>query len=184
MNTDIHKFLNALQIGFDNLNVINSAINFLHSQGTEYLTENRESLTITGVQSDGNGGYKDASYTFEANGVYNLNGAQVSGKEVIQKYYTDYYYREGSNYITKVNSLRLRTLSLGYDIPKSFLKKFGVKRANLSATANNLLLLTNYRGDPESSAAGSGVSGSGGVGIDYCCVPATASFAFGVNLTF
>ena len=31
---------------------------------------------------------------------------------------------------------------------------------------------------------GEGVSGSGGVGIDYCCVPATASFAFGVNLTF
>ena len=103
---------------------------------------------------------------------------------LIQKYYTDYYYREGDNYITKVNSLRLRTLSLGYDIPKSFLKKFGIKRANLTATANNLLLLTNYRGDPESSAAGSGVSGSGGVGIDYCCVPATASFAFGVNLTF
>ena len=164
--------------------IYNGTDYYLVGKGMSDLTENRESLTITGVQSDGNGGYKDASYTFDANGTYNLNGAQVSGKEVIQKYYTDYYYREGDNYITKVNSLRLRTLSLGYDIPKSFLKKFGIKRANLSATANNLLLLTNYRGDPESSAAGSGVSGSGGVGIDYCCVPATASFAFGVNLTF
>ena len=113
-----------------------------------------------------------------------MNGAQVSGQEVIQKYYKDYYYRDGSNYITKVNSVRLRTLSLGYDIPKAFLNKLGIKRASVSATANNLLLITNYRGDPESSAAGSGVSGSGAVGIEYCGVPATASFSFGVNLTF
>ena len=127
---------------------------------------------------------KDVVYTFNANENYDMNGATISGKEVIQKYYTDYYYREGSNYITKVNSLRLRTLSLNYDVPKSFLKKLSIKRASLTATANNLLLFTNYRGDPEASAAGSGVSGSGGVGIDYCCVPATASFAFGVNLTF
>ena len=48
----------------------------------------------------------------------------------------------------------------------------------------SLIEIVAFTGNPESSAAGSGVSGSGGVGIDYCCVPATASFAFGVNLTF
>jgi ferric enterobactin receptor len=40
------------------------------------------------------------------------------------------------------------------------------------------------RFDPEVAAAGSGAVGSSSVGIDYCGVPATASFAFGVNLTF
>lgn len=164
--------------------IYNGTDYYLVGKGMSDLTENRESLTLTGVQADGNGGYKDVVYTFNANENYDMNGATISGKEVIQKYYTDYYYREGSNYITKVNSLRLRTLSLNYDVPKSFLKKLSIKRASLTATANNLLLFTNYRGDPEASAAGSGVSGSGGVGIDYCCVPATASFAFGVNLTF
>ena len=59
-----------------------------------------------------------------------------------------------------------------------------IKRASITATANNLLLFTNYNGDPEVAAAGSGAVGSSSVGIDYCGVPATASFAFGVNLTF
>ncbi|MCR6503737.1 SusC/RagA family TonB-linked outer membrane protein [Bacteroides muris (ex Fokt et al. 2023)] len=163
--------------------IYNGTDYYLVNKGLSDLTLNRESLTISGVQQDGDT-YKDATFTFEAGKTYNLNGAQVSGQEVIQKYYKDYYYRDGNNYITKVNSLRLRTLSLGYDIPKVFLNKLGVKRASVSATANNLLLITNYRGDPESSAAGSGVSGSGAIGIEYCGVPATASFSFGVNLTF
>lgn len=163
--------------------IYNGTDYYLVDKGLSDLTANRNSLTIAGAQKDGDT-YKDVTYTFNANETYNLNGAQVSGKEVIQKYYKDYYYREGLNYITKVNSLRLRTLSLSYELPKPFLAKVGIKRANISATANNLLLFTNYRGDPESSAAGSGISGSGATGIDYCTVPATASFAFGVNLTF
>ena len=63
-------------------------------------------------------------------------------------------------------------------------KKKSKKSAVFTATANNVLLFTNYDGDPEVAAAGSGVVGSSSVGIDYCGVPATASFAFGVNLTF
>ena len=52
-------------------------------------------------------------------------------------------------------------------------------------TGTNLLLLTNYKGlDPEASAAGSGVVGSSSVGIDYCGVPSTQGFSFGLNLTF
>ncbi len=163
--------------------IYNGTDYYLVDKGLSDLTANRESLTIAGAQKDGDT-YKDVTYTFNANETYNLNGAQVSGKEVIQKYYTDYYYREGLNYITKVNSLRLRTISLNYELPKAFLAKIGIKRANVSATANNLLLFTNYRGDPESSSAGSGISGSGATGIDYCCVPPTASFAFGFNVTF
>lgn len=163
--------------------IYNGTDYYLVGKGLSDLTANRESLTLTGVQKDGDG-YKDVAYTFEAGKTYNLNGANISGEEVIQRYYQDYYYRDGGNYITKVNSLRLRTLSLGYDLPKAFLNKLGIKRASLSATANNLLLITNYRGDPESSAAGSGVSGSGAIGVEYCGVPATASFSFGVNLTF
>ena len=52
------------------------------------------------------------------------------------------------------------------------------------ASANNLLLFTNYNGDPEVAAAGAGVGGSSSVGFDYCGVPATAGMTFGINLTF
>ena len=162
--------------------------------GTEYamtmsgmskLTEGRDRLEITGVQASGDGYTPVETHVFEVDGVYNFNGTKISGKELIKNYYTSYYYRESRNFITDVNSLRLRTISLSYELPKNVLAKTKcIKRASVSATANNLLLFSNYHGDPEVAVSGSGITGSSSVGIDYCGVPSTASFSFGVNLTF
>ena len=162
--------------------------------GTEYamtmsgmskLTEGRDRLEITGVQASGDGYTPVETHVFEADGVYNFNGTKISGKELIKNYYTSYYYRESRNFITDVNSLRLRTISLSYELPKNVLAKTKcIKRASVSDTANNLLLFSNYHGDPEVAVSGSGITGSSSVGIDYCGVPSTASFSFGVNLTF
>lgn len=140
-----------------------------------------ESLTISGVDADGN----PVSNTWEANKSYMFNGVEKSGYNIIKDYYTSYYAQETRNYITDVNSLRLRSVSLSYSVPQSFLKKIGfVKRASVSVAATNLLLITNYDGDPEVAAAGAGVGGSSSVGFDYCGVPATSSMSFGLNLTF
>lgn len=140
-----------------------------------------EPLTISGVDSDGNA----VTHTWVADQVYEFGGKKMLGYNIIQDYYTGAYNYETANYITDVNSLRLRTVSLSYNLPKSFLAKTKViKRASVSATASNLLLFTNYDGDPEAAASGAGAGGSSSVGFDYCGVPSTASFAFGVNLTF
>ena len=140
-----------------------------------------EPLTISGVDADGN----EVTNTWEADKVYEFGGKKMLGYNIIKSYYTGAYNYETANWITKVNSLRLRTLSVSYNIPKSLLEKTKVvKRASVSATATNLLLFTNYDGDPEAAASGAGAGGSSSVGFDYCGVPATASFAFGVNLTF
>jgi ferric enterobactin receptor len=138
-------------------------------------------LTVSGVDKDGN----DVTNTWEAGKTYTFNGKTMSGYNIIKGYYTGYYDYETANYITKVNSLRLRTVSLSYDVPKSILNYTKVfKRAMFTISANNLLLLTNYDGDPEVAASGAGRGGSSSVGFEYCGVPATASMAFGVNLTF
>ncbi|QQD15629.1 SusC/RagA family TonB-linked outer membrane protein [Sphingobacterium sp. UDSM-2020] len=109
-------------------------------------------------------------------------------KEVVldQKYYQQYYAQQTANFVEKVNWLRLRSVNLSYDLPKSFLEKSKViKGVNLNLNATNLFLITNYSGmDPETSAAGAGVIGSGSVGIDYAGVPNTKSLTFGVNLKF
>lgn len=156
--------------------------------GVSKLTENRERLALDGVVNVGTEKapvYEDKHFEFEAGKTYMYNGKETSGDVIINGYYQTYYPRESANFMTKVNSLRLRTLSLSYELPKSLLAKTKViKRASVTATANNVALFTNYNGDPEVAAAGSGVVGSSSVGIDYCGVPATASFAFGVNLTF
>ena len=138
-------------------------------------------LTVTGVDSNGN----PASYTWTADGVYDFNGVKKSGYNIIKDYYTNYYTTETANYITSVNLLRLRSLSVSYQVPDKILKKTGVvKGASVTLSANNLLLFTNYEGDPEAAAAGAGVGGSSSVGFDYCGVPSTRGMTFGLNLTF
>ena len=149
--------------------------------GVSEFSANREKIEVSGVNTNG----EFVTNTFEANKTYTYNGKETSGKTIIANYYQDIYPNETANFMTKVNALRLRTISLSYNLPKTLLAKTKViKRASITATANNLLLFTNYNGDPEVAAAGSGAVGSSSVGIDYCGVPATASFAFGVNLTF
>lgn len=157
--------------------------------GTSKLTENRDYLKVSGVVQTGgtkdNPIYEDRTFEFEAGKTYQYNGKTTSGETIINGYWQTYYARESANFMKEVNSLRLRTVSLSYEMPKSLLAKSKfIQRAVFTATANNVLLFTNYDGDPEVAAAGSGVVGSSSVGIDYCGVPATASFAFGVNLTF
>ena len=140
-----------------------------------------ESLTISGVDANDN----PVSNTWNANENYIFNGQVKSGYNIIMDYYTDAYNYETRNWITNVKSLRLRTISLTYDVPRSFLARTKyIKRAAITASASNVLLFTNYDGDPEVAAAGAGIGGSSSVGFDYCGVPATRTYALGVNLTF
>ena len=82
--------------------------------------------------------------------------------------------------------MRLSSINVSYTIPESLLERVKfIRSATVNFTGTNLLLLTNYKGlDPETTAAGSGVVGSSSVGIDYCGVPATRGFSFGLNLSF
>ena len=55
-----------------------------------------------------------------------------------------------SSNIEKVHYLRLKQLTLGYNLPKEWMKKINLEGCRLFFTAENLFLLTNYSGvDPE-----------------------------------
>jgi TonB-linked SusC/RagA family outer membrane protein len=162
--------------------------------GTEYslvlnglskrtLENDRQSVTVSGVNSQTGA---DFTQTYSADQTYVINGTPYSGKYMIQQYWANYA-ANSNNFITSVNWVKLRSLSLTYDFT-SLLKSTKVSKVfkELSATAigYNLHTWTNYKGmDPEVSAAG-GTGGSGSTGIDYLGVPAVASFTFGVNMTF
>lgn len=140
-----------------------------------------QSLTISGVDSNCN----PVTHTWESDKTYQYSGQETLGYNIIRNYYAGVYASETKNYLTKVNVLRLRTLSITYQLPQSILAKTRViKRASLTAAAGNLLLFTNYDGDPEVAASGSGRGGSSSVGFDYCGTPAVRTMSFGVNLTF
>lgn len=153
----------------------------LHLEGVAENPAYNEKLEGTGVSQ-----YIPFSQDIAPDQYYTVNGTQQLGYNIIKNYYTSGYANQTSNYLTKVNSLRLRTISLSWTLPRKWMQATKcLKRAQITASATNLLLFTNYKnGDPEAAASGAGTGGSSSVGFDYCGVPSTASFAFGVNLTF
>ncbi|GAB6008556.1 SusC/RagA family TonB-linked outer membrane protein [Dysgonomonas reticulitermitis] len=90
---------------------------------------------------------------------------------------------KNSTYFVEDGSyLRVKSLSLSYNVKNKFLKKIGISRLQPYFTANNLLTWTNYSGmDPEVNQWGN----SGAVqGIDWGTYPHSKSYVFGVNLEF
>ncbi|MFZ4261849.1 SusC/RagA family TonB-linked outer membrane protein [Sphingobacterium sp. HJSM2_6] len=85
-----------------------------------------------------------------------------------------------SRYLEDNDFLRLRTLTLGYNLD---LSKYHMKNVRLFLTGENLFTITNYSGvDPEMSINEStgGILGTAGPSI----YPATRKFMFGFNVTF
>lgn len=93
------------------------------------------------------------------------------------------YQMHNSTYFIEDGSyLRVKDLSLSYNITGPLLKKWGVSRLQPYFTATNLLTWTGYSGmDPEVNQWGN----SGSVqGIDWGTYPQCRSFVFGINLEF
>jgi ferric enterobactin receptor len=145
------------------------------------LLNGRQSVTVTGVNSQTGAAF---SQTYNANQSYTINGTTYDGHYMIQQYWLNY--SQNSNYfLTSVNWVKLRSLSLTYDFTGILNNKTKVIHdLSLTAVGTNIFTWTNYKGmDPEVSAAG-GTGGSGSTGIDYLGVPAVASFTLGLNVTF
>jgi hypothetical protein len=78
--------------------------------------------------------------------------------------------------------LRLKTLSLGYVIPRNLTSRLKIDQARIYVTAENLLTLTRYSGyDPEVNAFGGSNLAQG---IDFGTYPQSRNFIIGVNLSF
>lgn len=77
--------------------------------------------------------------------------------------------------------LRLKTVSLGYNIPKTVLDRIKIKAARIFVSGQNLYTWTKYTGlDPEVSTYNSVLTG----GFDYSGYPRARIVAFGANVTF
>lgn len=82
--------------------------------------------------------------------------------------------------------LRLNTLTLGYSLPQSILRKIGITKFRIYGTVYNVFTITGYSGlDPEVSANTSNNNATyPTVGLDWGTYPRARSFVIGVNLTF
>lgn len=77
--------------------------------------------------------------------------------------------------------LRLKTVSLGYNIPANLLKKIKVQSLRVYVSGQNLYTFTKYTGlDPEVNSYASALT----AGFDYSAYPRGRTIAFGANLSF
>lgn len=143
--------------------------------GASVRTLDREQpRVITGVLKDG----------FENTDKPSINTIAIT------PYFRNNYYNgviAESDYIESVNWMRLRDITISYDLSQKILKRQKlVKSANVFATGTDLFIVTNYSGmDPNVNALNSSnVKGFGGAGIDYGAIPTPRAFSLGVKLVF
>lgn len=104
----------------------------------------------------------------------NLGANQTSGIGVDQR---------SSRWVEDGSYLRMKNITLTYNLPLSILSKARITRLGVYVTAVNLFTITKYTGyDPEVSSFNAG--GAGGLGIDLSNYPTAKTFMFGLNLTF
>jgi TonB-dependent starch-binding outer membrane protein SusC len=89
------------------------------------------------------------------------------------------FYQNSSQFVENASFFRIQNVNLGY----TFRNIKGIAGIRIYAEAQNLYVLTRYKGfDPE-------VSSNGGLsdrtaGVDYGAYPSARTFLFGVNLKF
>lgn len=95
--------------------------------------------------------------------------------------FSDYFVEDGSY-------LRLKTVQLGYTLPKSLTRKFLVEKFRVYISAQNLLTFTKYTGlDPEIGKANpydNSISSNLNYGVDRGLYPQAKIFMGGINIQF
>lgn len=90
--------------------------------------------------------------------------------------------RNSSYFVEDGSYLRVKNISIAYDIKARFLQRAGISKLQPYFSASNLLTWTSYKGmDPEVNQWGN----SGAVqGIDWGTYPHCRSYVFGINVEF
>ena len=84
-------------------------------------------------------------------------------------------------FIYDASFIKLREVSLSYDLPSSILTPIGAKGGSFGITGRNFLLQTDFPDiDPEISLVGAGKAR----GVEYFTNPNTESFLFNLKLNF
>jgi TonB-linked SusC/RagA family outer membrane protein len=129
--------------------------------------EGEPPLTLTGVTDDGAGGYKPFSKTYTPGEAANYWGRLGD--------------RAAEKFIYDASFIKLRQVTLGYQIPKKILSRTPVQGLMVSFVARNLAILKKNTPniDPESS-----YTSSNSQGLDYFGFPATRTYGFNLRANF
>lgn len=176
LNARIYNFDFSANFNYSIGNDVYNANAIEYTQTSKYQYRNLISVMQSGSRwnnIDAMGNYLNWNNAEEL-AALNANTTMWSpytGKYVL----TDYYVEDAS-------FLRLSTLTVGYTLPQSWMKKIGISNLRFYATAYNVFCLTNYSGfDPEvSTMRKTNLT----PGVDYSAYPKSRQFVIGLNLNF
>lgn len=137
------------------------------------FTNNRNDVVIfDGVLADG---------TPNTRQVWLGQGLGPDGVDYGAGYYRNYHRAMSENFVNDASFVKLRNVTLNYNLPKNWLAPLSIKAVSVSASLNNIILWTPWRNfDPESYASGSASNATGLSGMGY---PGTRSALVSINLT-
>ena len=122
------------------------------------------------------GMYDGKNQTTKVLSRWRIPGQQTDIPKVGFVQHNSTYYLEDGSY------LRVKDVSLSYDVPRSIISRFGLTKLMPYVSATNLFTITKYSGlDPELNQHGN----SGTVqGLDWGTYPLNRSFVMGVKVEF
>jgi hypothetical protein len=89
--------------------------------------------------------------------------------------------RNSNRFLEDGSYLRFKTVTLGYNLPKSILQKSHLSNLRIFVQGQNLFTITKYSGfDPEISTFGDTTTAPG---TDFLTVPQPRTFSVGLNVT-
>ena len=130
-------------------------------------------LQITGVFENG----------LNPDGTTKYTGVETRTLTIEQaaNYWQSVGERDEAHFVYDASFVKLRQITLGYDLPSSLLSKTPIRTLQLSFVARNLAIL--YKNtpniDPEANYASSSSQG-----LDYFGVPSSRTFGFNLRATF
>ncbi len=183
---------------FVNFQYGNQVLNANKIEYTNQYTSDGNMLAIMNNRwktIDGNGNQVEISTLNSANNtanpslasgaVYGVSPDALNALNKNAKYWipsTSYsYYTPQSFAVEDGSFIRLNNITVGYTLPKKFLRKAKISSLRIYGTLNNLAVGTSYSGyDPEVNTRHATPLTPG---VDYSAYPRSKSFICGINLT-
>lgn len=118
-----------------------------------------------------------ANLTADALGRWTGEGTSNSYPRLVNNDPNRNFSRSSDFYVENGAFFRIKTLQLGYTLPKDISEKAGMSKARIYVSGNNLLTFTEYSGfDPE--------IGGASFGVDRGIYPQPRFYLVGLNVTF
>jgi TonB-dependent starch-binding outer membrane protein SusC len=142
---------------------------FQGTYGNKLFNQNKQQLELlTGQQNASTAAYQRWTTTNPSN--------------TVQRAFEDPASVNTSRYVEDASYLRLKNLTLGYNLPKNIASRIHASHIKFYVSAQNLATWTQYGGfDPEVSRNEQSTLGQG---IDYSIYPSSKSFLAGLNISF